>query len=343
MSLNKSFTGRLFPSAGKRPNDPATSTNTPNPRNNNRMSETNSGGGRNGETIVNRLHDAINVYRQERDDIFRRKETAKERLRLVKEEKEALTKSVQMMQDKAGQLTDRITTSKQKIETVRHEVLRLTSEVSLGSKCDGFLQASSQAPNPFLFLLYVTLRPLVCTITQKVNFQHSELLGSRDKIKQIEGQSAMDGQERASILDETRERVHARRQKMRAFQNDLSDSFPPNTKLQQEKNVAPTMTTIQQLTAELEAELEAELDDVTMGEYNWSKLPKNLEQKAVTVSRRASNLARERESMERIIAGYERMLGAPLSPAVLWNQDGSAADHPPDGGPVEQDQNYTMH
>jgi hypothetical protein len=161
MSLNKSFTGRLFPSSGKRTHDPATmpstpttSTNAPNPRNNNHMSETNGvGGSRNGETIVNRLHDAINVYRQERDDIFRRKETAKERLRLVKEEKEALTKSVQMMQDKAGQLTERITTSKQKIETVRHDVLRLTSEVSLGSKWKGFYESVISSTESFLGLV----------------------------------------------------------------------------------------------------------------------------------------------------------------------------------------------
>lgn len=186
----------------------------------------------------------------------------------------------------------------------------------------------------FLFFLYVTLRPLVYTITQKVNFQHSELLGAREKIKQIEAQSALDGQERTIILQETRERVHARREKMHAFQNDLSDSFPPNTIFQKEEKVVPAMTLIQQLTVEL--------DDVTMGEYNWNKLPKNLEQKAVTVSRQAANLARERERMERIIAGYERMLGAPLLAAVLWNQDDNRGDHPPGGGPGEQDQNYTM-
>jgi hypothetical protein len=144
----------------------------------------------------------------------------------------------------------------------------------------------------------------------------------------------MDGQERANILEETRERVQARRQKMRAFQNDLSDSFPPDAKVQQEEKVAPTMTVIQQLNAELE--------DVTMGEYHWSKLPKNLEQKAVTVSRQTSNLSVERERMERIIAGYERMLGSLLSPPVMWNQDDNGGDHPPSGEPGGQDQNYAM-
>lgn len=87
------------------------------------------------EAIVDKLHGALAVLRRERDELYRAKELSAERLRLVREERQAVEKNVQSMQSKLEDLTEAAAAAKDKdghnnILSLQEEVERLGKEVS---------------------------------------------------------------------------------------------------------------------------------------------------------------------------------------------------------------------
>ena len=58
------------------------------------------------EEIVDKLHGALASLRKERDQLYRSKELAVERLRLTKEERETVEKKVRSMEDTYARLTE---------------------------------------------------------------------------------------------------------------------------------------------------------------------------------------------------------------------------------------------
>jgi len=75
------------------------------------------------EEIVDKLHGALAAFRRERDDLYRKKELATERLRLVTEEREALEKTLRGMQEKLNVLNMSAS------DRGRHELAKLEQEV----------------------------------------------------------------------------------------------------------------------------------------------------------------------------------------------------------------------
>lgn len=83
------------------------------------------------EEIVDKLHGALAAFRRERDDLFRKKELATERLKLVSEERVAMEKTLRGMQEKLNMLNKSASAEgKQELAMLEQEVVRLNNEVS---------------------------------------------------------------------------------------------------------------------------------------------------------------------------------------------------------------------
>jgi len=78
------------------------------------------------EEIVDRINSALSAFRKERDDIYRQKELALERLRLVKEERAAIETTVESMQEQLDQL---ISASREGIGRENDDISNLEREV----------------------------------------------------------------------------------------------------------------------------------------------------------------------------------------------------------------------
>lgn len=83
------------------------------------------------EQLVGKLHGALAVFRKERDDLYRSKELAQERLRLIVEERQAMEKAVNAMQIKLNELNCKIQGNDESkdLATLQSEVERLDQEV----------------------------------------------------------------------------------------------------------------------------------------------------------------------------------------------------------------------
>jgi hypothetical protein len=81
------------------------------------------------EVIVDKLQDALDALRRERDEWYRKKELTVERLRLITEEKDALSKTVQGMRHKLDQLHNSIDTEKENLPSLETSVRQLSKEV----------------------------------------------------------------------------------------------------------------------------------------------------------------------------------------------------------------------
>ncbi len=85
------------------------------------------------EKLVGKLHEALAAFRKERDDLYRSKELAHERLRLIVEERQAVEKAVNAMQIKLNELNGKIQGSDdtKDLSTLQTEVARLDREVRM--------------------------------------------------------------------------------------------------------------------------------------------------------------------------------------------------------------------
>jgi hypothetical protein len=83
------------------------------------------------EKLVGKLHEALAVFRKERDDLYRSKELAHERLRLIVEERNTVEKAVNAMQIKLNALNGKIQGKDETkdLSTLQTEVERLDQEV----------------------------------------------------------------------------------------------------------------------------------------------------------------------------------------------------------------------
>ncbi len=83
------------------------------------------------EKLVGKLHGALAVFRKERDDLYRSKELAHERLRLIVEERHTVEKAVNAMQIKLNTLNGKIQGKDETkdLSTLQTEVERLDQEV----------------------------------------------------------------------------------------------------------------------------------------------------------------------------------------------------------------------
>jgi SMC interacting uncharacterized protein involved in chromosome segregation len=106
------------------------------------------------EEIVDKLHGALAAFRRERDDLYRKKELATERLRLVTEEREAMEKTIRAMHEKLDELNKSVSDegkmqlvkSEQEVERLNREV-RKKNNIINHSVIAGFLSHdSAQSP-----------------------------------------------------------------------------------------------------------------------------------------------------------------------------------------------------
>lgn len=98
------------------------------------MSNNNNNNGR--EEIVDKLHGALAAFRRERDDLFRKKELATERLRVVQEDKSALEKNIRAIQEKLTVLNKSVSDEgKHQLAKLQQEVEHLNKEVSRKNAC----------------------------------------------------------------------------------------------------------------------------------------------------------------------------------------------------------------
>ena len=82
------------------------------------------------EEIVDKLHGALAAFRRERDDLYRKKELATERLRLVTDERQAVEKTLRAMQEKFNVLNKSVSEEgKHELAMLEQEVERLNKEV----------------------------------------------------------------------------------------------------------------------------------------------------------------------------------------------------------------------
>lgn len=83
------------------------------------------------EEIVDKLHGALASFRRERDDLYRKKELASERLRVANEDTEHMEKILRSMQEKLNVLK-KSESDQGKLELCKleHDVERLNKEVS---------------------------------------------------------------------------------------------------------------------------------------------------------------------------------------------------------------------
>ena len=95
------------------------------------------------EAIVDKLNGALAVLRRERDELHRTKELAMERLRLAKEERMSMEKSVRTIQNKLHKLSSSVSgegnqAENNDISKAQQEVERLTREVRIEADTSRF-------------------------------------------------------------------------------------------------------------------------------------------------------------------------------------------------------------
>jgi uncharacterized protein YoxC len=82
------------------------------------------------QTIVDKLHGALAVFRRECDELHRKKQLAVERLRLEQEEKDATEKTIHGMQETLNQLNKSGSEeAKRELEQMEKDVEQMNREV----------------------------------------------------------------------------------------------------------------------------------------------------------------------------------------------------------------------
>ena len=108
------------------------------------------------EEIVGKLNEALGALRRERDELHRSKELSNERLCLIREERQALEKTVQAMRLTLKDLTEKAALSEENDDTeteLQAEVDRLTKEVGFSYSFD-FLRTITEINTKFFLFIH---------------------------------------------------------------------------------------------------------------------------------------------------------------------------------------------
>ncbi|GAX25680.1 hypothetical protein FisN_15Lh049 [Fistulifera solaris] len=123
--------------------------------------------------MEDRLHGLADSFRRERDDALRRKMTAQERLTLKKQEVDAMTATLNNLEEKQKQLKVHMSKAEEN-EELRREVSQLTKEVE---------------------------------------FQHAQLLNKREKAEALRGELAVKVKQRQLSLAKVCDLLHQQRER----------------------------------------------------------------------------------------------------------------------------------
>jgi hypothetical protein len=116
-------------------------------------------------------------------------------------------------------------------------------------------------------------------------------LNARDKIKRLESKMVKGAQERQQTLVETHDRVRKRHELFQAEQAAFEEAPRP---------AVSTLAQSQELTQELQFDT---------NDYWWNKMPKLMKVEASLTIRQVHAKSLENEQLERIIRGYQQLLG----------------------------------
>jgi len=209
----------------------------------------------NKEAIVEKLHGALSALRRERDDSHRSKELSMERLRIVKDEREAVEKMVRAMQLK---LIEMQSSANDDELNNPNSIARLQSEVD--------------------------------RLSNEVKFQHSELIGKRNKLSTMESKLTEESKIRASSLKAARDALRKRRDKNilllsnRSIINPAEDDKDNSIDAQQVASMFEDNNLLQ-------------------------KLPRLVQEKAAYIDAETEEARQTNESLQKRIGGYKRCLG----------------------------------
>jgi len=211
------------------------------------------------EEIVDKLHGALSALRRERDDSHRSKELAMERLHIAKEERETVEKTVRTMHSKLNEMqtsmNDDDLNNPNSIARLQNEVDRLDNEAK---------------------------------------FQHSEVIGKRDKLSKLESKIIEESKVRASSLKASRDALRKRRDKNILLLSNRSINNPT----EDNKNNANDV----QHAAKL-------FEDTDL----LQKLPRLVQEKSDLIDTETEEACQANESLQKRIAGYKRCLGLSAS------------------------------
>lgn len=157
------------------------------------------------EGLVNKLQASLSKFRNDRDQLHRSKELALERCRLIEEEVTVLSKTVDSLRQKHGQLQATRQSIEGDLGPLEIMVQRDTKEVRIVLRKlleKAFLETRILTV-PYYFCFYYYGR--------KMEFQHAELLGARAKIKQKTEEMKRSNKAREEHLFEGRQFVSQRR------------------------------------------------------------------------------------------------------------------------------------
>jgi hypothetical protein len=226
-----------------------------------------------------------------------------ERCRLMTEEKQAMAKNATTMKERLDTIQESLVATKRDLIPREAAVQNLSKQVRGMEYNESFTTWSSTLriyPN---VVSYSALH----TIIYQVQFQHNELLNARDKIKHLESKMAKDAQEREQTLVEAQERVRRRHERFQSEQTALEEAPAPAVPVASSTKNNKLDSTRLELTQELQ------FDTNTNHDYWWNQMPKLLKGKASLIMRQQVHIkSLENEQMERVLRGYQELLGDPV-------------------------------
>jgi hypothetical protein len=123
-----------------------------------------------------------------------------------------------------------------------------------------------------------------CSLSLQNQFQHSELIGKKEKIRRLEEKMDEETKSRQASLCAARDAVKKRR-------NKVATQGKPDHSTEKQVQI-----------------IEKEKQEVD-NDRVWSKWPRLVEQKAAAIAMEAADLHRSAESLRNVIAGYKKHFG----------------------------------
>mmetsp|Transcript_4617 Transcript_4617/g.9614 ORF Transcript_4617/g.9614 Transcript_4617/m.9614 type:complete len:214 (-) Transcript_4617:57-698(-) len=206
-----------------------------------------------GESIIHKINTALATLRRERDSFHRKKELAEERLRLVQADRDATEKNITALKEKLRQFQDGTIST-------RGELMKIEKEVE--------------------------------NLRRESKFQHSELMGKKDKLSRIDSKRTQEATTRNVSVSASRESLRRRRE---LSSRNGGSKYIVRISMEEKKR-------------KLEAMLETD-----GGHEFFIKLPDLIKMRTEELAEDANGVEEVCVALRRRIVGYEKSLGGSIS------------------------------
>lgn len=251
------------------------------------------------EQLYEKLNNVHASLRKEKEDAYRTKQLAEQRLQLARQDREAAEKKWNETRAQLRQLKERAAEMKHSNAAVEAENKQMEKEVgscsfewcSMMCKSCFFEFGYPCGISPRCWLLtalFPSSRAFVLFRIQ-FNFQHSELQSKKEKLSRLEDKRAIEANGRHCSVTAAREML--RRLREDSSKNDVGSAFANLSTEEKKRKLKHAM-------------------EVDGGERLLRNFPELVKMRREEKAREVKELEMRNASLRRVIAGYQNALGA---------------------------------